>query len=248
MARNLSDLEAELSVMNKQVAEIEKRAELSLIEAQINDLHRKKNDIEKSMVTSTPVTEKPFDSDRDSGFGATRRSRKLPLIPIKQNSTISTPHIQLGDDNKGARPKTKAVTGLDVGGLEVATTPRKSNNFVKPATYDGTGPWVDYLTHFKACAEINRWSHKEKGLYLAVSLRGQAQGVLGNLSGISNDYDTLVRNLEERFAPSNQTELYRAQLRDKRQKASESLPELGQEIRRLTNLAYPTAPNDVKET
>jgi hypothetical protein len=52
---------------------------------------------------------------------------------------------------------------------------------VKPATYDGKGPWLDYKSHFDACSEINHWSDKEKGLYLAVSLRGQAQGVLGNL-------------------------------------------------------------------
>ena len=80
-----------------------------------------------------------------------------------------------------------------------------------------------------------------KGLYLAVSLRGQAQGVLGNLSGDAlNDYDELVRALNERFAPPNQTE--------RTKKATESLPELGQSIRRLTNLAYPTAPYDVRET
>jgi hypothetical protein len=37
------------------------------------------------------------------------------------------------------------------------------------------------------------------------------------------------------------------QLRERRQKAAESLPELGQDVRRLTNLAYPMAPNDVRE-
>jgi hypothetical protein len=56
---------------------------------------------------------------------------------------------------------------------------RKTKNIVKPATYDGKGPWLDYKSHFDACSEINHWSDKEKGLYMAVSLRGQAQGVLG---------------------------------------------------------------------
>ncbi|VDI51332.1 Hypothetical predicted protein [Mytilus galloprovincialis] len=58
----------------------------------------------------------------------------------------------------------------------------------------------------------------------------------------------LDRSLEERYSPANQTELYRTQLRERRQKVSESLPELGQDIRRLANLSYPTAPNDVRET
>ena len=121
---------------------------------------------------------------------------------------------------------------------------------MKPATFDGSGSWRDYKAHFEVCAALNGWSEIEKGMYLAVSLRGQAQGVYGNLgSGASStDYGELVRALEERFAPPNQQELYRVQLRERRQKASESLSELGQDIKRLTNLAYPTAPTDVRET
>ena len=41
--------------------------------------------------------------------------------------------------------------------------------------------------------------------------------------------------------------MYKTQLRERRQKATESLPELGQDVRRLTNLAYPMAPTDVRE-
>jgi hypothetical protein len=45
---------------------------------------------------------------------------------------------------------------------------------VKAATYDGTSSWLDYKSHFDACSRINQWSENEKGLYLAVALRGQA--------------------------------------------------------------------------
>ncbi|CAG2245675.1 unnamed protein product [Mytilus edulis] len=125
----------------------------------------------------------------------------------------------------------------------------KSKNIIKPATFDGQGSLIDYKSHFDACSRINGWTESEKGLYLAVSLRGQAQGVLGNLpTDKRQDFKELVMSLEERFSPANQTELYRTQLRERRQKASESLPELGQDIRRLANLSYPTAPNDVRET
>ncbi|CAG2190071.1 unnamed protein product [Mytilus edulis] len=62
------------------------------------------------------------------------------------------------------------------------------------------------------------------------------------------NYETLVKSLEERFAPPNQNELYRVQLKERRQRASETLPELGQTIRRLVNRAYPLAPTEVKET
>ena len=82
-------------------------------------------------------------------------------------------------------------------------------------------------------------------LYL---FKDRHKGCWGNLPlNARQDFDELIRSLEERFSPSNQTELYRTQLRERRQKATESLPELGQDVRRLTNLAYPTAPNDVRE-
>ena len=78
---------------------------------------------------------------------------------------------------------------------------------IKPATFDGTNSWKDYKSHFDACAKINNWSIEEKGLFLAVSLRAQAQGVLGDLPEDTNrHYYVLVQALEERFAPPNQTE------------------------------------------
>ena len=60
-----------------------------------------------------------------------------------------------------------------------------------------------------------------------MSLRGQAKGVYRYLGAGANltDYKELVRELEERFAPPNQTELYRVQLRERRQRASETLIE-----------------------
>jgi hypothetical protein len=60
-------------------------------------------------------------------------------------------------------------------------------------------------------------------------------------------YGDLSEALEARFAPANQTELYRAMLREKRQKPTDTLPELGESIRRLVHLAYPTAPREVTE-
>lgn len=88
-----------------------------------------------------------------------------------------------------------------------------------------------------------------KGLFLAVSVREHAQSVLWDLpSDNGQHYSTLVRSLEERFSPPNQTDFYRVQLKERRQKASESISELGQAIRRLTNLAYASAPGEVRET
>ena len=72
--------------------------------------------------------------------------------------------------------------------------------------------------------------------------------MFGNLASKSNAYAELSNALQERFAPPNQTDLYRVQLKERKQKATESLTELGQDIWRLINLAYPTAPADLRET
>jgi hypothetical protein len=84
---------------------------------------------------------------------------------------------------------------------------------------------------------------------LAAALRGQAQCVLGELpSNRQAHYVSLVEALKERFAPPNQMDLYRVHLKERRQKASQTLPEQGQVIRRLVNKAYPKAPAEVRET
>ena len=153
------------------------------------------------------------------------------LEPLTSTPSVSAPKTQ---DKTTSMPKSKTID--------------KSGVKMKPATFDGSVHWADYKAHFDACAEINGWTDKEKGHYLAVSLRGQAQGVFGNLSAKANDYFELSTALQERFAPPNQTELDRVQLKERRQKATESLTELGQDIWRLTNLAYPKAPADLRET
>ena len=79
------------------------------------------------------------------------------------------------------------------------------------------------------CSELNDWSERHKGLHLAVSLRGQAQGVLGNLLASDREnYDMLSNALSERFSPESQTELYRAQLKERQWKHGEKIPEFGQ--------------------
>ena len=52
---------------------------------------------------------------------------------------------------------------------------------VKAARYDGSGSG-SITKHNLTGAEINNWTNTEKGLYLAVALRGQAQSVMGYLS------------------------------------------------------------------
>ena len=121
---------------------------------------------------------------------------------------------------------------------------------MKPATFDGSTSWLDYKTHFDMCSELNGWSIVQKGLYLAVRLRGHAQGVLGNMPAEDrNNFEKLIKALSERFSPESQTELYRAQLKERQWKQhGENIPEFGQRILRLTTLAYPDANTSLIDT
>jgi hypothetical protein len=125
---------------------------------------------------------------------------------------------------------------------------RETRKYRKPANYDGTSNWTDYLVQFELVAEINRWNNDEKALELATCLRGVAQGVLSDLRPESRrSFEHLVSALNNRFQPDNQAELYRAQMKNRLRKRSEPLTDLGHEIKRLVRLAYPGAPLEVRE-
>ena len=127
--------------------------------------------------------------------------------------------------------------------------PEPRNEVVKPHRplilpdhFDGSISWTDYLAHFEMCAEVNQWSDLDKARFLSVSLRGAAQQVMGDLNERDHkDYRALVEAIGRRFNPDRQTELYRVQLRGRKRKPDESLPELCQAIKRLACLAYPKA-------
>lgn len=123
-----------------------------------------------------------------------------------------------------------------------------SNKNKKAADYDGASSWQDYQVHFEMIAEINGWDNATKALELATSLRGSAQAILSDLRPDQRrSYDHLVAALVSRFQPSNQSELYRVQMKNKTRDKGKILPELAQDIKRLTRLAYPTAPIEVRE-
>ncbi|CAG2188437.1 unnamed protein product [Mytilus edulis] len=118
----------------------------------------------------------------------------------------------------------------------------------KPALFDGEGNWEDYLVQFELIAAINKWSDLEKALELATSLRGTAQSILTDLRPeIRTNFLRLTTALASRFQPENQAEMYRAQMKSRIRGRTEQIPVLGQDIKRLVRLAYPSAPIEVRE-
>ena len=131
---------------------------------------------------------------------------------------------------------------------QVSNQRRPQKPVVMPDKFDGSIAWQDYQAHFDLCAELNAWSDIQKANYLAVSLRGAAQELLGDMScDMRQNYQFLTGTLCARFGSEGQTELFRTQLKSRQRKSGESLPELAQSIRRLVSRAYPDATLGLRE-
>ena len=119
---------------------------------------------------------------------------------------------------------------------------------IRPTPYDGRTSWDAYKTQFDMLSELNGWSDAEKATYLAINLKGSVLTVLSNLPEPQRrDYPSLTAALDTRFGVAHQTELNRVQLRNQRRRR-EGLPELAEDVERLTRLAYPGADTAMVET
>ena len=119
----------------------------------------------------------------------------------------------------------------------------------KPEPYDGTTDWPEYLVYFEQLAEVHGWDHPTMAMVMGLSLKGSARSVLANLTlPQRRDYKALKSALTQHFCPPQQIHLYQAELKARKRKPNESLPELGRDIARLIRLAYPTADMATRET
>lgn len=138
------------------------------------------------------------------------------------------------------RPALLAPTISTEGGTETSVIAGALTT--KPATYDGKSTWDAYRAQFELLADLNHWTDVQKAIILAVNLRGAAATVLTNLSSEDRqNYEVLTVALESRFGSAHQTELNRARLRARVRQKEETLPELAEDVDRLTRLAYPDA-------
>ncbi|CAC5426694.1 unnamed protein product [Mytilus coruscus] len=126
----------------------------------------------------------------------------------------------------------------------------QSNNISKakkPPTFDGNTGWQDYLVQFEMVAAVNNWDDHTKAYELTTNLRGIAQGIVTEIEPFKRfDYTYLVSALTSPFEPVNQENMYKVQMNSYYIKSGQTLPEMAQDIRRISRLAYPTAPVDTR--
>lgn len=119
---------------------------------------------------------------------------------------------------------------------------------LKPPTFDGKSSFVIFRLQFEAAAEKNRWDNEDKATALMLALRGEASEVLKTLpSAAHKNYDLILATLQRRYGEEHKQDLFRIELRNRKQKPGESLQQLAADIERLAHQSYPTYPAEYLE-
>ncbi|CAC5414114.1 unnamed protein product [Mytilus coruscus] len=194
----------------------------------------------------------------DSGIGSVRRSEQLSK---QTNSPIYETNVSssvIGGGFLGARPRSSVRFETSTPAAEKQTSKHFSDQLQLPINdkfvtkrSSKTGLTRDTRSYEeKQSYPLDGYKNKNIVKTATYDGKGPWLDFRSHFDACSqiNNWTDKEKALEERFSPSNQTELYRTQLRERHQRAVETLPELGQDIRRLTNLAYATAPNEVRDT
>ncbi len=166
----------------------------------------------------------------------------------KRRRTVLTDH-DTEDERQEERTKRRgrhqeqdsSTDGYDADTSSDSRTPSRRRKQITPDKYDGkTIEWAEYLTHFNIIAQVNGWKTKDKAMYLAGSLTGQARRVVTTMApGQYLNWAILVDKLAKAFDPPHQEEAHRARLRSRLRRKDETPQEFGYSLSALARRAYP---------
>ena len=107
--------------------------------------------------------------------------------------------------------------------------------------YQGTSEITDFLAQFGIIAEYNQWDMGEKGLHLAMSLDGEARGILTDLAGGDQSNFLLLKTaLLNRYAPPGREARFELELYNRVMQKTDTAVTYGDSLRKLAREAYPT--------
>ena len=120
---------------------------------------------------------------------------------------------------------------------------------LRPRIFKGDGSWEAYETHFEGIKRLNKWSDEVACQQLVVTMEGEALQFVNTLTiAVQDNYEALKKVLRKRFGCSSSTAIYRSQLKTLKRWKGQTLDSLGQEVRRLIRLAYPSLTDEMSET
>ena len=119
---------------------------------------------------------------------------------------------------------------------------------VLPDTFTGDDNFDHWISHFESVSAVNQWTDADKLLWLRVRLTGKAHVALDQLPHeIQQSYSNVKKALRERFEPESKRMLYKAEFETRRKKASETWADFADDLRRLTDKAFPNLQCEARE-
>ena len=137
-----------------------------------------------------------------------------------------------------------------------ASTDRRIERMVVPATrsnakpdpYRGDDDWDQYISYFEDLSELAQWTDKEKLLYLATCLKGQARTHYCSLPVQERrSYQILVDRLEQRFGNKKQQTRWLSKMQSRTRGKHESIAAFGDEILLYSRKAYINLDTEAQE-
>lgn len=126
--------------------------------------------------------------------------------------------------------------------------PMRRPAHIKPDPFTGEEDWDQYIAYFEDCAELCRWSEREKLLYLSTSLKQQARVHCSSLArDEKSTYVALVYSLEQRFGSKRQQSRWISKLQNRTRGRNETIGGFGDEIRLYSQKAYVTLDSESQE-
>ena len=198
--------------------------------------------------TSTGTQNTPTTVSRSSHSREAEINRLLEALAQLESSNRST-GIQfdrgehLSDRlQSGHTTPSHSSTQVDMVPLSTSSSiPNRVRKQKEPDKFDGKSvEWKDFLVHFEQVSDWNCWSYEERSQQLVMSLRGEAQKLLGDLTlEQQKDYDNLKSILTKRFNPQELVIAHRCEFRSRKRNKGESPSDYGYALRRLGCLAFP---------
>ena len=114
-----------------------------------------------------------------------------------------------------------------------------------PPTFDGKQDFAQFKQQFADCCTLNGWGNDmRKALWLRVSLKGEARGVIKDEQ---ETFEVLMDRLENRYGAKLKCKSWDMQLTGRKRRQGESLIALSDDISKLCGYVYEDLPPVMRE-
>ncbi|KAF6199947.1 hypothetical protein GE061_006245 [Apolygus lucorum] len=117
---------------------------------------------------------------------------------------------------------------------------RERLDVIRPPFYDGTTPWDEYWSQFRAIMVANGWGPETAAVRLMAALRGTALAAVCNVPDDQRHLFAMEDALSRRFGTQGQARLFLTRLRQRVQGNSEDVAAFAADVESLARRAMPT--------